>query len=144
MIDLSPHASATHWTARYVGLSWSSAFNCWHLVQAVEREVFGRPLASLPVGAAEDQTAALLAITTGWERVPGDAAEAGRDGDVLTMIGNDGPHVGVVAGVAASARVLHNVGSVTNGRETGSVRLDRIDELGRLGFGHLKLWRAAT
>ena len=134
MIDLSPNATATHWAAPWVGRPWSETFNCWHLVQEVQRVVFGRSLADLPIGAEEDQTAALLNITTRWSRAEWPAL----DGDILTMLGPDGQHVGVVA----ANKVLHNVGGRRDGYLWGSVRLDRVGELGRMGYGHLKLWRA--
>jgi len=35
--------------------------------------------------------------------------------------------------------VMHNVGSK---EKPGCVRVDSIDELGGVGFGHLRLWRA--
>lgn len=134
-MNLSPHATASHWSAKYVGRDWSDAFNCWHLVQAVQREVFGRVLAPLPIGTQEDQTAALLTVTQGWQRVSGPAIE----GDVITMLCDLGPHVGVVVD---PDRVLHNVGANKDGVPWGSVRINTNTELGVLVYGRLRLWRA--
>lgn len=135
-MNLTPHATADHWTAGYVGRAWSESFNCWNLVQAVEREVFGRTLVDLPIGTAADQTDALQQITAQFRRVEGKP----MDGDIVTMIGAEGLHVGVVV----QGVVLHNVGGKReDGREWGSVRPDTFAGLGRLGYGHVKLWRAA-
>jgi hypothetical protein len=135
MLDLTPNAQPTHGAARFVGMPWAEAWNCWHLVQAVQAQVFGRKLPLIPVGADADQTAALLAVTAGWSR----AAEPARDGDVITMLGAEGLHVGVIV----EGSVLHNVGGRReDGTLWGGVRCDSIEGLARLGYGHLKLWRA--
>lgn len=131
MIDLTPNARASHWAAGYVGRAWSEEFNCWELVRDVQRTQFNQelpPLAVLSPGAH-----ALLAAVDGWRR-----ATDYQTGDVLTMIGPEGPHVGVIV----DGQVLHNVGGVVDGKCTGSVRIDRIESLGLLGYGHLKVWRA--
>jgi cell wall-associated NlpC family hydrolase len=135
MMDLSQHATARHRAARYVGMPWSKEFDCWALVQAVQADLYGRALPDVPVGSGQDQTAALLLATQGWSRVDMPAA----DGDVLTVFGKDGLHVGVIV----DGRLLHNMGGVrADGSAYGSVRVDALDALGGLGFGHPKLWRA--
>jgi cell wall-associated NlpC family hydrolase len=138
MFDLSPHARATHRAAPYVGRAWAPTFNCWHLTQAVEREVFARALPDLAVASDDDQAAALRAITAVWRPVAGAITQA-LDGDILTMVGADGTHVGVMI----DGKVLHNVGGVRDGVVWGSVRLDALPMLGVLRYGHLQLWRPA-
>lgn len=148
MLDLSPRASAPHWSAPYVGRAWSAQFTCWELVRAVQREMFGHELPAVAIGVPDDaRKQAIFGLLThpGWVAVPtispaGDAL----DGDVLLMRGADGPHVGVaVRRTAHPAEVLHCIGGLHEGRAWGSVRLDLIESLGTLGYGHLKLWRAA-
>jgi cell wall-associated NlpC family hydrolase len=143
-LDLSPHARATHWTAQYIGLPWTERFTCWDLVRSVQKHEFGRVLPAFTPGAADASRApelVRLADAQGWRPVAG----AARDGDVILMRGADGPHVGVVVERAGRAsEVLHNIGGTLNGRTWGSVRLDPLAGLGRLGYGHLSLWRAAS
>lgn len=135
MMNLSPHASAAHPAARYVGRPWAEDFNCWHMVQAVQKELFGRTMPNIPIGADQNQIAALLAVTAGWSRVPGPAVE----GDILTMIGPRGTHVGTLA----DGRVLHNLGGKNDdGVVWGQVKASELHELGMLGYGQVKVWRA--
>lgn len=135
MLNLTPHAKAVHPAARFVGLPWSEDFNCWHLVQAVQKEVFGRKMPPIPIGADQNQTAALLAVTAGWSRV----TPPPIDGDILTMIGPHGLHVGVWI----NGRVLHNLGHKDEkGVTHGGVSANEMQELGLLGYGHVKVWRA--
>jgi hypothetical protein len=136
VINLTPNATAAHPASRFVGMPWSEDFNCWHLVQAVQREVFGRHVANLPIATEEDQTAALRVITRQFPQVH----DAPRDGDILSMIGPHGLHVGVMVG----ARLLHNVGGrEPDGTVKGAVMASELRELGSLGYGHVKVWRAA-
>jgi cell wall-associated NlpC family hydrolase len=134
VINLSPNVT-THPAAKYVDMPWSEDFNCWGLIRAVQADVFGRKLPELPIGADENQTAALLAVVVGWSRVSGRPIE----GDIVTMTSPTGPHVGVVV----QGRLMHNVGHKNpDGTCEGRVRVDDLDSLGSLGFGHLKVWRA--
>jgi hypothetical protein len=140
MMNLTPHARAAHWSARYIGAAWSPTFTCWDLVRTVQDAEFGHALPPLALGSAGDErSATLLPLLRGgaWLATPGPA----EDGDVLVMRGPDGPHVGVVAILDGAEWLLHNVGSIDT---PGSVRRDRVDQLGRLGYGHLQLWRAAA
>ena len=140
-LDLAPQATAAHWSARYVGQLWSEHFNCWRLVQDVQRHVFSVRLPDLPVGTTDDQTAAILVVTQGWRRVHGDVLQVAAEGDVITMLCDIGPHVGVMVG---RDHVLHNVGGKRDdGVVWGCVRIDDVAELGRLSYGHLRLWRLA-
>jgi hypothetical protein len=147
MLDLSPHARATHWCAAYVGRLWSEAFTCWGLWGTVQRDEFGRAVPAFEPGLAEpDRAGELLQAVgaTAWRPAAGDGAIArGRDGDTLLMRGSGGPHIGVlVQRPGHRVAVLHNVGGQRDDGSTwGSVRLDPVDELGRLGYGHLRLWR---
>jgi hypothetical protein len=135
-MNLSPRATAVHPAARFVGMAWKKAtFNCWHMVQAVELEVFGKVLPDIPIDSTDDKTAAILAATAGWHRVEGPPT----NGDILTMIGPQGPHVGVWI----NGRVLHNLGyQDEHGVDHGSVGASDLRELGLLNYGHVKLWRA--
>jgi hypothetical protein len=135
-MNLTPHATAEHWAADYVGRVWSPAFNCWHLVQEVQANVFHRSMHDLPIGTPESQLAALQRITKDWKHVTGPM----REGDLLTMVCDIGPHVGVMID---HERVLHNVGGVDEKKGVwGSVRVDAVRDLGNLKYGHFKLWRA--
>lgn len=149
--SLSPHASAGHWSARYIGRPWAVDFTCWTLVQLVQREQWGRDVPDLP----EDEAArpALLrtvAQRAAWSLVAGDPLVSAREGDVLLLRGPTGPHVGVVIerkGFPAS--LLHNLGGIATegarkGRAVGSVCIATLAALGSLGYGHLRLWRAAA
>jgi hypothetical protein len=150
-MNLTPHATAGHWAADYIGRVWKPpvidketgavierGFNCWHMTQDVQLEVFDRDLPDLPIGSPEDQTAKLIEITKGWRRMP--AGTPPVEGDLLTMVCDLGPHVGVMID---GERVLHNVGGVDEKKGVwGSVRVDAVRDLGNLKYGHFKLWRA--
>jgi hypothetical protein len=146
--NLSPNASATHWSAPYVGRLWSPAFFCWSLVQLVQLEQWQRVLPDLP--GEGDRTAQLRALTghAGWAQVMGPAITEAREGDVLLTRGPEGPHVGVVIqrrGFPVS--LLHNLGGIVEdgprkGQAVGSVRIDTLAALGSLGYGHARAWRA--
>jgi hypothetical protein len=137
MLDLTPHASAGHWSARFVGRPWTEQYTCWELVRDVQASCFGREVPLIP-DAADARAALLAALMRGgaWQPLaePMDAA----DGDVAVMRGPDGVHVGVTVRLNGRAEVLHNLGSADTG---GAVRRDALDELGRLGYGHLTVWR---
>lgn len=152
MIDLTPHAQVTHWSGPYVGRAWLPTFNCWHLVLAVLREVFGHELPGLAIGAepTPENWQALRTLMDGslLRSVAGDAIAQAQDGDILLMVGPEGTHVGVVTGKS----LLHNLGGlvdvkvkgqVVDRKPQGSVRIDPLADLGRLGYGHFSLWRAA-
>lgn len=93
----------THWASKYVGIPWESgargpeAFDCWGLVWAIQREVFGREIPSFPVNEWPDhptlefakQVRAVEASLTEWKKI--ELPE--RDGDIVLM--NGGLHVGV-------------------------------------------------
>ena len=139
-MNLSPHATASHWSARWIGRVWRSDFNCWHLVQEVQRAVFGRDMPALPIGTPEDQRETLQRITKGWRPVAGYPRAQMQEGDLLTMSSDIGPHVAVAID---RNRVLHNVGGKDERRGVwGCVRVDAVSELGANDYGHLKLWRA--
>lgn len=148
VLDLSPHARATHWCAAYIGRAWSEAFTCWGLWRVVQADEFGRALPAFEPGEAEvDRAGELLQAVgvTAWRPVA-DGADQGLDGDTLLMRGSGGPHIGVlVRRPGHRVAVLHNVGGRRDdGSLWGGVRLDEVDQLGRLGYGHLRLWRYAA
>jgi hypothetical protein len=136
VLNLSPHARADHWSAFYIGMAWREDFNCWHLVRAVQWSVFKQHLPPLAIGTSGDErNAALGPLLRGgaWQAIVGLPAQ---DGDVLSMWHAKGTHVGVVAVVHGKPHLLHNL-------EGADVRIDPIDALGTLGYGHFTLWRAA-
>lgn len=142
MLDLTPHATATHWSARWIGRAWLPSFTCWGLVREVQREVFGRSLPELTLDSTEhDRSSVLSPLLRGgaWR-----LADAPGEGDVLELRGPDGPHVGVAAVLAGRATLLHNLGDVLGGQPRGSVRRDAVDQLHHLGYGRLRCWRAAA
>ena len=132
-MNLTPNTRAAHWTARYVGRPWAVDFTCWHLVHLVQLEVFRRMMPPLDVlgqlGADEMRD---LIERCAWRRVA-----FATDGDIMVMRGPDGAHVGVVALLDGAKWLLHNLGGVDT---PGSVRRDRVADLGRLGYGRFELW----
>jgi hypothetical protein len=137
-LDLTPNAHAGHWTARYVGRLWAPVYTCWHLFGAVQREVFRREVPELDVLQPLDGADVRALIErSAWRRLDGGVAV---DGDALVMRGPDGVHIGVVARHGVRPKLLHNMGGLVAGVAHGSVRLDAIADLGRLGYGRFELW----
>jgi cell wall-associated NlpC family hydrolase len=125
-LNLTPHAATRHWSAQYVGRAWSEDFDCWALVRVVQALHFGRRLPFNP-----------QVEVPGWRTVAGPAIE----GDVITMQGVKGPHIGVMVD---AHRVLHNVGGPDdNGAPHGAVQIDDAAALSAQGYGRLRLWRPA-
>jgi hypothetical protein len=136
MMNLTPHASAGHWTSRYVGRLWATDFTCWHLVAAVQAEVFDRALPAFDVVDVRDgDDIRALIERSAWRRV-GHQVE----GDIVAMHGPDGPHVGVLVLHGVRPKLLHNLGGMGEAGPHGSVRLDALADLGRLGYGRFELW----
>ena len=84
-------------------------------------------------------------ITLGTDPWAGINASAWRittdvpiDGDVLSMRGSSGPHVGTVITVNRQLFLLHAVGSVDS---PGSVIATPLAELPHCGFSRIKTWR---
>lgn len=81
---------------RYIGLPWVSgaagpdAFNCWGLLQVVQRDHFGIALPDLIFGDAARQAYAEHMQARDWEVVPATFHGAG-----VLLRGGDDPHVGV-------------------------------------------------
>jgi cell wall-associated NlpC family hydrolase len=139
-MNLTPHATVTHWSTRYRGAPWAAgatgpdAFDCWGLVRDVQRAVFGRDLPHIVVGEEPPpqqwRTIRALVQASAWRRI--EQLTARTHGDVLFCLGADGlPHVGVLVD---RQRVLHTY-------RGGTAAIDRVDALGGLGFGHLECWR---
>lgn len=130
-MNLTPHVTL-HWSAAWLRRAWTPDFTCWTLVREVQAQHFGRTVPDLDVA---DTAAVGAAIAAGrWQVVDGPAIA----GDVITVHGHDGPHIGVALG---DGRLLHNVGGMRDGVPRGGVCIDPIDQLGALGFGRLKMWR---
>jgi cell wall-associated NlpC family hydrolase len=148
-MNLTPHASATHWSARYVGLPWApgadgpDAYDCWGLVRAVQRERYGRDLPRLAVRADAPpgqwgELRQLVKRSSSWRQIDG----AWADGDILVMLNAKGlPHVGTVV-ARERLFVLHSCGELDEQqRPRGESALDPVAELGASGFGHIDAWR---
>jgi hypothetical protein len=152
MINLTPNASARHWSAEFCNLPWApgaegpDAYDCWGLVREVQLTRYGRDLPPLRVaatGAPPGQWGEIrnLVQRGPWKRT----MERPRQGDVLTMLNAKAePHVGVVIELPRLS-LLHAVGGLDeHGVPHGSVRIDAIDQLSVLGFGHFEVWRYGT
>jgi hypothetical protein len=141
-LNLTPHATATHWSTLLVGLPWQPNFACWDLVRVVQLEQFGRvmPAYDLADERAPEQLRSVVQAS-GWQRLE---HYRSQEGDVLLMRGPDGLHIGIVVWVDARCQLLHNLGGMVRGVAQGSVRIDPVADLGRLGYGRFELWRAAT
>lgn len=133
-------STATHWAAPLIGLPWSRGatgpgeYDCWGLVRHVQRARFGVEMPVLAIGSATNWSGLRSMINrTQW----GPAAVA-SDGDVVTMKGADGAHVGVVIAVDGSLTVLHCIGNESN---AGGVITTPIEDLPSLGFGRVEIWR---
>lgn len=139
-LNLTPHATAGHWSAFLVGLPWQPTFTCWDLVRVVQLEQYGRvmPVYDLADTRAPEQLRSVV-LASGWRRVPeGGAVE----GDVLLMRGPNGLHIGIVVWVDGRCELLHNLGGMERGVARGSVRIDPVTDLHRLSYGRFELWRA--
>jgi cell wall-associated NlpC family hydrolase len=136
---LSPvPAVATSFAGQYVGRPWTPTFNCWALVQLVQRQHFGREMPPLDIGLQPDrQQQRVLAALLGRGR-PWAVTTTPACGDVLVCRSADGPHVGVMLD---GRRVLHNRGSL---RQAGGVRVDRVVDLATAGYSRLTYWTAQT
>jgi len=137
-LNMTPNAVATHWSSDFVGMGWSELFTCWDLVRLVQLKCFEREMPMLDVARAQQQQVREVVNASGWERATG----APADGDVVLMRGPQGLHVGVVVTSGPEPSLLHNLGGIDeNACAHGSVRIDEISALGRLGYGRLELWR---
>jgi cell wall-associated NlpC family hydrolase len=150
-LDLTPHASAAHWSAGLVGAPWRQgaegpdAFDCWGLVLWVQRRHFGREMPRLAVNVRtvpREQWGALRALVqrSEWRR-----SERRHEGDLLLVENADGPHIGIVlASGREGPRLLHACGGVdVQGRPFGDVRVDPIATLALQGFIRPEGWAAA-
>jgi len=148
-MNLTPNATATHWSAQYVGEPWRPEFNCWDLVCAVQGAWFNRPMLRLDIGSAEPTAENWQSLRTTmagsiWKVLEGRGLEAAAEGDILLMRGPDGPHVGVVVANGSVSSLLHNLGGMLDGEPRGSVRIDPLASISRLGYGRFEVWRAVT
>lgn len=146
-MNLTPHATATHWSARYVGLPWRpgadgpDAFDCWGLVRDVQRTQYGRELPRIAVRESPPgQWAELRALVQHSRWRP--HAGTWRDGDLLVMLNARGlPHIGTLV-ERERLCLLHACGEVdTNGEPRGEIALEPVANLGASGFGHIDAWR---
>lgn len=105
-------------------------FNCYQLCCVVQRRHYNREMPEITLGASpwDGINASAWRITT----------DAPIEGDVLSMQGSSGPHVGTVITVNRQPFVLHAVGSVDS---PGSVIATPLSELPYSGFSRIKTWR---
>jgi len=119
-----------HWTAGYIGLPYvPMAFDCAHLVERVQREVFGRDV-RLPGARPGDNRSAQMQQML-QEHAPHlvDRIEAPEEGAAALMVGAGRlNHVGVCTQLAGEWWVLHNF------IRARQVVLHRLRELGRWGL----------
>ena len=135
-------AGQTHWAAGLIGLPWQRGatgpreYDCWGLVRHVQRVRFAREMPALSIGTATNWTGIRAMINrTAW----GLAEGLQREGDVVTMKGSDGPHVGVVIEADGQPVMLHCIG--TEGSNGGGVIVTDISEISLLGFARVEIWR---
>jgi hypothetical protein len=125
-----------HWAAQYIGKGWApdgdlkNTFNCYQLCCVVQRQHYSREMPEITLG-----TDPRDGINTSAWRITTDAP---IDGDVLSMQGSSGPHVGTVITVNRQLFVLHAVGSVGS---PGSVIATPLADLPHSGFSRIKIWR---
>lgn len=151
MFSLTPHASARHWSTAYLNLPWTpggngpDAYDCWGLVRKVQLTQYGHDMPTLRVGDIEAEPHQWSAIRSMVQRGPWQRTEERpREGDILMMLNAEGkPHVGIVIELPRLS-VLHAVGGLDeHGVPYGAVRIDALDQLAVLGFGHFEVWRHA-
>ena len=94
---------------RYIGLRWESgargpdAYDCWGLLQHLQREFFGRDLPELSATPGATRADYHTRLTTGeWECV-----DVPAHGDGALLRGGDFPHVGVWLDIERGG-VLHS------------------------------------
>ena len=133
-------SAATHWAAPLIGIPWSRGatgphqYDCWNLVRHVQRTHYGIEMPVLAIGHATNWTGIRAIInTTAWGRV-----EMPAEGDLVTMKGAYGPHVGVVIADDGGLTVLHCIG---NEKNSGGVITTPLSDLADLGFGRVEIWR---
>lgn len=100
-----------HWTAGYIGLPYiPGVADCAHLVERVQREVFGRELrlpADRPGWRSRDLSDAIVAAQPDYADRRARAADA-QEGDAVLMVGAGRlNHLGVLVLMGAERHVLH-------------------------------------
>lgn len=121
-----------HWSANYIGREYRAGkFDCSHLVELVQREVFGRAV-DLP----KDRPGGTSARVMGEqirEHLPRFARRIGGaaavDGDLVLMVGAGYlDHIGVYVLIGCEGWVLHNF------IRARQVVLHRLRDLGQWGL----------
>lgn len=119
-----------HWSARYVGMAYvPGRFDCAHLVEKVQAEVFGRRVAlpmERPIAQRSAEFAALVHATA---PAVAQRVDTPLEGDAALMIGAGRlNHVGVAVFEAGEWWVLHAF------IKARAVVLHRVRDLGRQGL----------
>jgi cell wall-associated NlpC family hydrolase len=127
-----------HWAAKYIGRPWTQEYRCWDLVREVFAERYGVAMPIVNVG-DEGNAANIRAASdvSGWMPAEGPA----REGDIVTMEGLDGKHVGVMIAVGRKLLLLHNNGTMKHGRPTGFVVAQPLADAAADGYHKFSLWR---
>jgi hypothetical protein len=141
-------AALKHWATPLIGCPWRAGatgpdgFDCRGLVRHVWRTRRGHDVAALMPEVMHDAQRLLAAAhADGFTLAGRGAAFRGREYDIVTMRGIDGPHVGVLIEVDGTLRLLHAVGGIVDGREIGEVVCQPLADAQRLGFGRFEFWR---
>lgn len=128
-----------HWAINYIGIPWtengrtSAGFDCLGLVMDVQEKIYNK---AVPTHAETLEEASHLIPAFGWRYVSQQLDDA-RDGDILTMRGAGGAHVGTVFELNDLLYVLHAHGSR---EQTGSVIATPLQDI-TASYGRLKIWR---
>lgn len=154
MLNLTPTIRPQHWCSAHIGKPWAlghegpASFDCWGLARYVQQAHYSRALPQLQVASTnppDGQIRALLGLMRrgGWEMLQD--WKTMRDGDLLRMQGQAGPHIGVAVMVGPyPVTVLHCLGAVdVEGRSHGAVERAETRQLVSEGFGQFQAWRWA-
>lgn len=125
---------SAHWACALIGQQWTPQRNCWWLVRHVFREQLGidLPIVDVEQSDAPENVGAIkrASAASGWRPAGGDPQEW----DVLLMRGPLGRHVGVLVNANGRLGLLHNT-------EDAGVCWQPLDDVQRLGFTQMELWR---
>lgn len=136
-----------HWALGLIGLPWEmgatgpSAFDCWGLVRHVQREQFGREMPAVTIGSEEASNWAAIRSMVNRSDLGWHVVKDAKAGDVVTMKGVAGPHVGVVIEVGRHLKVLHSVGAPKQKNNMGVVATP-LNALSAMGYSRVEIWRA--
>lgn len=131
-------AREMHWAGPFIGRPWTPEYRCWDTV----REVFAlRHGIEMPIVQIGDDTNANVireaSLVSGWVPAEGPAQED----DIVTMDGPTGKHVGVMIRHGRKLLLLHNNGTMRDGRPIGFVVAQKLEDVAADGYHRFSLWR---